>query len=309
MICPQCKKQIPDDSDECSYCGTPIDHKKQVSQEISLRRYQRWFFYGLVVLMILGMVGIIVKIYNTNNQLLADLATTKERLEKQKEELSGTQEELTQKEQNLKQTQSNLKQKESELAETQEELTAKEQELQEKTQKLKEELGNQTEIEEKYQDCQLDLSKADSNIYSLVVRLGKGVSNQKINQIPLADANLEGEDQDEDGLSDEVEVALGTNKAQADSDKDGYTDKEELLGGYNPLGEGTFETDWDFVNQNKGKILLQVDSKNEAWYIGGNGKKYFLGNPSDAYGTMRSVEYWTQNPPGEDSENATSTSA
>ncbi len=294
MICPNCKKQIPDDSNECTYCGTQIDHKKQVSQEISFRRYQRWFFYGLIALLFVGMIGIIVKIYNTNNDLVSNLATTKERMEKKSQELSQTKEELSQKEQNLKQTRGSLQQKESELKKTKEELAQKTQELQNK-------LSEKTEIEDKYQDCQLDLSKADSNIYSLIIRLGEGVSNEKINQIPLADANLEGVDEDGDGLSNEVEVALGTNKSQADSDKDGYSDKEELLDGYNPLGEGEFQTDQEFINQNKGKILLQVESNNEAWYIGENGKKYFLGNPSNAYKTMRSVEYWTQNPPEDNS--------
>src|SRR6056297_1938877 len=103
MICPNCKKQIPDDSNECTYCGTQIDHKKQVSQEISFRRYQRWFFYGLIALLFVGMIGIIVKIYNTNNDLVSNLATTKERMEKKSQELSQTKEELSQKEQNLKQ--------------------------------------------------------------------------------------------------------------------------------------------------------------------------------------------------------------
>jgi len=118
----------------------------------------------------------------------------------------------------------------------------------------------------------------------------------------LADANLEGIDSDGDSLSNEVEMALGTNKTQADTDKDGYSDKEELLRGFNPLGEGEFQVDQDFVNENKGKILLQVEANNEAWYVGEDGKKYFLGNPGNAYKTMRSVEYWTQNPPQKSKE-------
>lgn len=283
MICPNCKKQIPDDSNECSYCGTGIDHKKQVSQEISFRRYQRWFFYGLIILIILGMVGVIVKIYNTNSALLAEMATMEDKMSKTKKELSK-------KEDNLAQAQSTIEEKEQKL-------TQKEKELEKKTEELQGELSEKTEIKEKYQNCQLGLDKADSNIYSLVVRLGKGVSNEKINQIPLADANLSGEDEDGDGLSDTVEVALGTNKSMADSDKDGYNDKEELLKGFNPLGEGQFQKDEKFIEENKGRILLQVDSNNEAWYVSNEGKKYFLGTPSNAYKVMRNVEYWTQNPP------------
>jgi hypothetical protein len=169
--------------------------------------------------------------------------------------------------------------------------------IKQKTQELKDELDRQTEIKADYQNCQLNLNKADSNIYSLIINLGEGVSNDEINQISLADANLEGEDDDEDGLSNTVEIALGTNKSLADTDKDGYSDRDELLGGYNPLGEGAFQVDQSFVDKSKGKILIQVDGNNEAWYIGGNGQKYFLGTPNDAYKIMRSVEYWTKNPP------------
>src|SRR3990167_6767013 len=39
-----------------------------------------------------------------------------------------------------------------------------------------------------------------------------------------------------------------------------------------------------------GRILLQVESKGEAWYINpSNLKKYFLGRPQDAYYIMRQL--------------------
>ncbi|MCD4694161.1 hypothetical protein K8R62_02260 [bacterium] len=243
------------------------------------------------------MIGVTVKIYNTNSALLADLATTKEVVQTKTEELDSTKTNLTEKDKILQQTKANLEQKQADLKKAEENLSVKDQELANKVQELKDELDKQTEIKADYQDCQLNLNKADSNIYSLVIRLGEGVSNEEINQINLADANLEGVDDDEDGLSNTVEIALGTNKSLADSDKDGYSDRDELLSGYNPLGEGVFQVDQDFVNKSKGKILIQVDGNNEAWYIGGNGQKYFLGTPNDAYKVMRSVEYWTQNPP------------
>jgi ribosomal protein L30/L7E len=44
------------------------------------------------------------------------------------------------------------------------------------------------------------------------------------------------------------------------------------------------------INRVKGKILLQVESHGEAWYVfPNNGKRYYLGRPSDAFEIMRSL--------------------
>lgn len=45
-------------------------------------------------------------------------------------------------------------------------------------------------------------------------------------------------DTDGDGLSDDLEYYYGTEVANPDTDGDGYTDGEEVMSGYNPLGEG-----------------------------------------------------------------------
>ena len=44
------------------------------------------------------------------------------------------------------------------------------------------------------------------------------------------------------------------------------------------------------AQQLSGRILLQVQSKGEAWYVNpGNNQKYYLGRPDDAYSLMRSL--------------------
>lgn len=45
-------------------------------------------------------------------------------------------------------------------------------------------------------------------------------------------------DSDDDGLSDEIELALGTATDYEDSDFDGYSDSVEVMNGYNPLKDG-----------------------------------------------------------------------
>ena len=47
-----------------------------------------------------------------------------------------------------------------------------------------------------------------------------------------------GVDSDTDGLSDEVELALGTDKDKADTDGDTYGDRDELLRSFDPLVAG-----------------------------------------------------------------------
>jgi len=45
-----------------------------------------------------------------------------------------------------------------------------------------------------------------------------------------------------------------------------------------------------FINLIRGKILLQVEQHGEAWYVyPDNGKRYFLGRPSDAFNIMSSL--------------------
>ena len=46
----------------------------------------------------------------------------------------------------------------------------------------------------------------------------------------------------------------------------------------------------DLANRLKGRILLQVESKGEAWYVNpDNLKRYYLGRPDDAFKVMREL--------------------
>lgn len=58
--------------------------------------------------------------------------------------------------------------------------------------------------------------------------------NEKFNLVSL----LTVIDSDNDGLSDAAEEYLGTDPLNPDTDGDGYSDREEILNGYNPKGEG-----------------------------------------------------------------------
>lgn len=64
------------------------------------------------------------------------------------------------------------------------------------------------------------------------------------------------------------------------------------------VGAGTVAsaaTNNALVQRLKGKILLRVEHKGEAWYVNpDNGLRYFLGRPSDAYQLMRTLGLGTR---------------
>ena len=138
--------------------------------------------------------------------------------------------------------------------------------------------------------CESKLNETDAMVYAMIVSLGVGISNDNLLKIPVADANFSGLDSDSDGLSDLIEGALGTDKTKRDSDEDGFSDKDEILGNFNPLGEGNLPIDKKFTDAQKGKILLQVEQNGEAWYVNpDDGKRYFLGRPADALSVLANL--------------------
>lgn len=118
---------------------------------------------------------------------------------------------------------------------------------------------------------------------------GVGITNVNLYKIPVG-IRSGGGDSDEDGLPDNLEEALDLDPSKSDTDEDGFNDKDELANGYSPWGTGRQNIDNNFSNNQKGRILLQVERKGEAWYINPNdGKRYFLGRPADAFNVMKNL--------------------
>lgn len=112
---------------------------------------------------------------------------------------------------------------------------------------------------------------------------------------PAGDGKLTGypkyaSDTDGDGLVDFLEEAYNCQKDKLDSDGDGFSDINELKGGFNPFGPGKYQASLDFAEKQKGKIFLQIEQSGQAWYINkSDGKRYFLGRPTDAFYVMRDL--------------------
>ncbi len=125
--------------------------------------------------------------------------------------------------------------------------------------------------------------------YSALRKFGLGITNADLSKIPVGiESRFQDTDTDGDGLPDKLEEGLGTNPNNPDSDGDGYSDLTEVQTGYNPLGSGKLTFDTTLANRVKGKIVLQVQSKGEAWYINPkDGKRYYMKDGGAAYQIMR----------------------
>ncbi len=246
-----------------------IDYKdRQIHHERKKRHWQRWVFYAILSVVFLGMTAYIVYVYNQNTKLVNDITSANQSLRITTQNLSDSEKQSLERQKKV----SDL---EKSLADNQTILDQKTADLQLATEA-------QTELISKYQNFKIQLGSADANIYSFLVNYSTGVTVQNLAKIPLADYNLGGVDTDDDGLSNTIELALGTDINKKDTDGDGFDDKAEILTGYNPLGTGKLPIDPTFVALNKGLILIQIEQDKEAWYVNPkDGKRYFLGSPAD----------------------------
>lgn len=265
MICLACKKQIPDDSSRCPECGAEVFHKEQVKKEISFRRYQRWFFYGVLVLVFSGMVGIIVKVYLNNADLLLNMGVAQRTLDGKTAELELAKSELEQKAAELEKIKKDLGGEKEKLSG---DLTVAEKELAKKIDELSKAVEEKLQAIVKYERV--------NSAFLNISEAAAGINNGDLNKIPVADIWPVGSDGDSDGIPDAAEEALGTSPAIADTDSDGYSDKDEILRGFNPAGAGNLGIDQAFADKQKGRVFKQSWGGGYLWYVSQEGKRYFL---------------------------------
>jgi nitrosocyanin len=126
--------------------------------------------------------------------------------------------------------------------------------------------------------------------FTVMKQLGQGIANDQIKLLRVGLSSIVGADTDVDGLGNSLEQALGTNVSNKDSDGDGASDKTEVSQWSNPLGKGFLTTSSSLLSKMRGRILLQVQSHGEAWYVyPGTGRRYFLGRPADAFQVMKTL--------------------
>lgn len=121
-------------------------------------------------------------------------------------------------------------------------------------------------------------------------RLGIGAANADLLRLPVGLTVTSGKDSDNDGLNDDLEEAVGTDIYKKDSDNDSYSDQVELENQFDPLSLGKINPSRTLTARVRGKILLQVENKGQAWYVSpANDKRYYLGSPITALAVMRQL--------------------
>ncbi len=134
--------------------------------------------------------------------------------------------------------------------------------------------------------------------YDIMKALGLGITNANLEKIPIGiqEKIFNLKDTDGDKIPDNTELAIGTDPNKSDSDGDGFDDKTEIFNGYKPNSPNKYTYDNKLAGKIKGKILLQVESHGEAWYVNpADSKRYYLGDPATAYNVMRFLSLGIKN--------------
>ncbi len=289
MTCFNCKVQIPDTSVICPNCGVNLtsspsmqtQQPQQVSNdqmqlqeatarthhEIKKRRWQRWFFYVVLIVVFGAMVAYMAMIYQENANYIESITATENILR----ETQG----------NLSSATQNIASKDSEISQLRQATVENQKALDLKMQELKTVMDQQSTLLKDF-DQYKNLGTTALTLTNTLTKVSTNISAVDLGKIPLADYNLDkGEDTDTDGLSDEVEDALGTDKTKADTDGDKFNDKQEILSGYDPIViDKKLPLDNKFAQANKGKVFK--DAKGYLWYVSMDAKKYFLGKNLEA---------------------------
>ncbi|MFA4819089.1 MAG: putative Ig domain-containing protein [Patescibacteria group bacterium] len=135
--------------------------------------------------------------------------------------------------------------------------------------------------------------------YKMLELAGLGITDNDLSLVPVGlEKRFYDQDTDGDGLSDKLEQSLGTAMSNSDTDGDGLSDGVEVEQGANPLliGKGKVNFNSRLTNRLRGRILLQVKSLGQAWFVNpADSRRYYMPDGEAAWQIMRYLGYGISN--------------
>ncbi|MFA5125107.1 MAG: hypothetical protein WC473_04800 [Patescibacteria group bacterium] len=187
MICFNCKRQIPDNVPNCPNCGAPVVPQVQVGKEIRFRRWQRWFFYGVIIVLFIAETAYAAKIYTDNAALLSASVQLQSSLRQSQTELETVNQTLASKDAQLTKSL-------TDLAKMQEDVNASQSAIALQTQKVQDLIQQKDEAVRIYNTFKSALANIDPDAFYTILNRGVAISAKDLVRIPLGQAGTSGED-------------------------------------------------------------------------------------------------------------------
>lgn len=311
MICSDCGREINDGSLTCQYCGkvfisqrarpdeslpaheqvvelaTKLQKQEQATDHaVTFRRQQRWIFYGVIALLVIGSIIMAVNIYAGYTELANNYAQVGLKLKAREDELTRINKDLAA-------TQVLLNENSTDVIKLRDDLDKNRKNLLDMTERNKKLEEESMSYKQDADTCSAKRLAGEAVNYNFITRLGIKLPATEIAKMPVSVVTADMLDTDKDGLVDEFEIAIGTDPMKADTDGDGYDDKTELESGYNPNGADKYS---DRVSESlRGRIIYsEQNAVVSAWYVGQNYKRNFLGISTNNFEFMHKNAYWIQ---------------
>lgn len=113
--------------------------------------------------------------------------------------------------------------------------------------------------------------------FDTLERMGRVTGRGDLGKIKAGILKPMGLDTDHDGLSDDMEEALNTDRYNFNTDGDRWSDYTEVMNGYDPNGSGRQGLNSSYADAQSGRVLVQDANKGYMWYINpADHRKYFL---------------------------------
>jgi len=132
---------------------------------------------------------------------------------------------------------------------------------------------------------------SSQDLQTAIAWTGKIVSADEVAQLPLLLSDqASGADMDGDGLSDELEVVLGSDFTRPDTDGDGHADGDEVRYGYLPTNPSAAAR---YAGLRPDKLaplrfsFVRSGADAPWWYVSGDGRRIFIGGSDGFQALMR----------------------